>query len=70
MKGKICYISVINQEVEIPDELIELTKKNYNSSLTKEEDKKREELSEFVWKEIHPDCRCGMYCGDLVIEEY
>ena len=70
MKGKIVYIAEVEKEIEIPDELIELTKKNYDSFLTKEEDKKREELSEFVWGEIHPDCRCGMYCEDLVIEEY
>lgn len=69
MKGKIVYSLLVEREVEIPDELIELKKKNW-WDLTYEDDERIDELSDSVWKGI-PRCdRYGMYCGDSAIEEY
>ena len=68
MKGIIIYITRVEKEVEIPDELINMTS-NW-LSLTNEEKDKAEQLAESVWGDIPWDTRCGMYCGRTIIEEY
>lgn len=69
MKGKIVYSVVVEKEVEVPDELIALTEKDWDD-LTDKEYKRIDELSDSVWGEIPQSDRYGMYCGDLVVEEY
>ena len=69
MKGQIVYTKKIEEEVEIPDELIALTEKD-GCDLTHEEYKRIDELSDSVWGKIPQRDRYGIYCGDLVIKEY
>jgi hypothetical protein len=68
MKGTIVYITKVEKEVEIPDELVNMTSNWF--FLTNEEKDKAEQLSESVWGEIPWDHRIGMYCNHIVIEEY
>ena len=68
MKGTIVYITRVEKEVEIPDELVNMTS-NW-LSLTNEERNKAEQLTESIWGKIPWENRCGMYCNHMVIEEY
>ena len=68
MKGTIVYINKVEKEVEIPDELVNMTS-NWLFLTDKEKDR-AEQLAESVWGEIPGDVRCGMYCGNMIIEEY
>lgn len=63
MKGKIVYTKTVEEEVEIPDELIKLKNKRWQD-LTEEDDKRFDELVESVWGEIPWENRYGMYYGE------
>ena len=63
MKGQIVYTKTVEEEVEIPDELIELAQKRWHS-YSEEDDKRFDELVESVWGKIPWENRCGMYYGE------
>lgn len=54
MKGKIAYTAVIEKEIEIPDEIVEISKKSW-FDWTEEEDKKMSNFSEQAWDSIEGD---------------
>ena len=51
MKGKITYMAVIEKEIEIPDEVIEISEKSFYN-LTEKEDEKMKVFSENAWNSI------------------
>ena len=63
MKGQIVYTKTVEEEVEIPDELIELAQKRWQS-YSEEDDKRFDELAESVWGDIPWENRSGMYYGE------
>ena len=63
MKGQIVYTKTVEEEVEIPDELIELAQKRWQS-YSEEDDKRFDELVESVWGDIPWENRSGMYYGE------
>lgn len=54
MKGKIAYTAVIEKEIEIPDEIVEISKKSW-FDWTEEEDEKMKIFSESAWDSIEGD---------------
>ena len=54
MKGKIAYTAVIEKEIEIPDEIVEISKKSW-FDWTEEEDEKMRIFSENAWDSIEGD---------------
>lgn len=74
MKGKIAYMAVVEKEIEIPDEVIEISKKSW-FDWTDEEDEKMRTFSENAWDAIEDSYdRVGIYYQedgkDWIIEEY
>ena len=74
MKGKITYLAVVEKEIEIPDEVIEISKKHC-FDWTKEEDEKMRTFSENAWDSIEDSYdRVGIYYEEndkeWVLEEY
>ena len=74
MKGKIAYLAVIEKEIEIPDEVIEISKKSW-FNWTEEEDEKMRTFSNNAWDSIEDSFdRVGIYYEedgkDWVLEEY
>lgn len=74
MKGKIAYLTVIEKEIEIPEEVVEISKKSW-VDWTEEEDEKLRVFSENAWNSIENNFdRIGIYYEengkDYVIEEY
>ena len=74
MKGKITYMAVVEKEIEIPDEVIEISKKSW-FDWTDEEDEKMRTFSENAWDSIEDNFdRIGIYyeedSKDWVLEEY
>lgn len=74
MKGKIAYMAVVEKEIEIPDEVIEISKKPW-PAWTEEEDEKIRTFSENAWDSIEDNYdRVGIYYEedgkDWVLEEY
>lgn len=74
MKGKIAYMAVVEKEIEIPDEVIEISKKSW-FDWTDEEDEKMRTFSENAWDAIGDSYdRVGIYYQedgkDWIIEEY
>lgn len=61
MKGKIAYTTVVEKEIEIPDEIVEISKKSWRD-WTEEEDEKMENFSAQAWDSIEGDYdRIGIY---------
>ena len=54
MKGKIAYTAVVEKEIEIPDEIVEISKKSW-FDWTEEEDEKMRIFSESAWDSIEDD---------------
>lgn len=74
MKGKIAYTAVIEKEIEIPDEIIKISKKSWRD-WTEEEDEKMRVFSENAWDSIEDDYDCiGIYYEengeDCVLENF
>ncbi len=74
MKGKITYMAVVEKEIEIPDEVIEISKKSW-FDWTEEEDEKMRTFSDNAWNSIEDNYdRVGIYYEedgkDWVLEEY
>lgn len=74
MKGKIAYMAVVEKEIEIPDEVIEISKKSW-FNWTDEEDEKMRTFSDNAWDTIEDSFdRVGIYYQedgkDWIIEEY
>ena len=73
MKGKIIYTTVVEKEIEIPDEIIEIQERSW-WSWTSEEEKKVENFSNAAWSGIEFSNRIGIYYeedGQLwAVEEY
>lgn len=74
MKGKIAYLTVVEKEIEIPDEVVEISKKSW-VDWTEEEDEKMRVFSENTWNSIENNFdRIGIYYEengkDYIIEEY
>lgn len=74
MKGKIAYMTVVEKEIEIPDEIIEISKKLW-FDCTEEEDKKMKTFSKNIWSSIKDSYNCiGIYYEEngknCVLEEY
>lgn len=74
MKGTIAYMAVVEKEIEIPDEVIEISKKSW-FNWTEEEDEKMRIFSENAWDSIGDNYdRVGIYYQkdgkDWVLEEY
>lgn len=74
MKGTIAYMAVVEKEIEIPDEVIEISKKSW-FDWTEEEDKKMRIFSENAWDSIGDNYdRVGIYYQkdgkDWILEEY
>lgn len=74
MKGKIAYLAVVEKEIEIPDEVVEISKKSW-FNWTEEEDEKMRTFSDNAWNSIEDSFdRVGIYYEedgkDWVLEEY
>lgn len=74
MKGKIAYMAVVEKEIEIPDEVIEISKKSW-FDWTDEEDEKMRTFSDDAWDAIEDSFdRVGIYYEedgkDWILEEY
>ena len=74
MKGTIAYMAVVEKEIEIPDEVIEISKKSW-FDWTEKEDEKMRTFSENAWNSIEDNYdRVGIYYQedgkDWVLEEY
>ena len=74
MKGTIAYMAVVEKEIEIPDEVIEISKKSW-FDWTEEEDEKMKIFSENAWNSIGDNYdRVGIYYQkdgkDWILEEY
>lgn len=74
MKGKIAYLAVIEKEIEIPDEVVEISKR-HRFDWTEEEDNKMRTFSENAWDSIEDSYdRIGIYYKEngkeWVLEEY
>lgn len=74
MKGKITYLAIIEKEIEIPDEVVEISKKSW-FDWTEEEDEKIRAFSDNAWDSIEDSYdRLGIYYQedgkDWVLEEY
>ncbi len=74
MKGKIVYMTVVEKEIEIPDEVIEISKKSW-FDWTEEEDEKMRTFSDCAWDSIEGSYdRVGLYYEEngkeYIIEEY
>lgn len=74
MKGKIAYLAVIEKEIEIPDEVIKISKKSW-FDWTDEEEEKMRLFSEKAWGSIEDyDESIGIYYEEdgkeWVLEEY
>ena len=74
MKGKIVYSIVVEKEIEIPDEIIEISKK-FCDEWTEEENEKMEIFSEDAWNSIENNYdRIGIYYKengeDWELEQY
>lgn len=74
MKGKIVYSIVVEKEIEIPDEIIEISKKFWDE-WTEEENEKMEIFSEDAWNSIEDNYdRIGIYYKengeDWELEQY
>ena len=74
MKGKIAYLAVIEKEIEIPDEVVEISKKSW-FDWTEEEDEKMRTFSDNAWDSIEDSFdRVGIYYEedgkDWILEEY
>lgn len=74
MKGKIAYLTVVEKEIEIPDEVVEISKRSW-VDWTEEEDEKLRIFSDNAWNSIENNFdRIGIYYEengkDYVIEEY
>ncbi len=74
MKGKIAYLAVIEKEIEIPDEVAEISKKPW-IDWTDEEDEKLRAFSENAWDSIENSCnRIGIYYEEngkqWILEQY
>jgi len=54
MKGKIAYLAVIEKEIEIPDEVVKISKKSW-FDWTEEEEEKMETFSKNAWNSIEDD---------------
>ena len=74
MKGKIAYMAIIEKEIEIPDEVVKISKKSW-FDWTEEEDDKMRTFSENTWDSIEDSIdRVGIYYEEdgknWVLEEY
>lgn len=74
MKGKLVYTTVVEKEIEIPDEIIKISEKSI-FDWTEEEDKKMGTFSENVWNSIEDNYdRVGIYYEedgeDWILEQY
>ena len=74
MKGKIVYLTVVEKEIEIPDEVIEISKKSW-VDWTDEEDEKLRVFSENAWNSIENSSdRIGIYYQEngkeWILEQY
>lgn len=74
MKGKITYMAIVEKEIEIPDEVVKISKK-FSHNWTEEEDEKMRFFSENVWNSIEDVFeRISIYYEennkDYIIEQY
>ena len=74
MKGKIAYMTIVEKEIEIPDEVVKISKKSW-FDWTKEEDDKIRTFSEDTWDSIENNFdRVGIYYEEdgkeWILEEY
>lgn len=74
MKGTIAYMAIVEKEIEIPDEVIEISKKSW-FNWTEEEDEKIRTFSENTWDSIENSLdRVGIYYQEngknWILEEY
>ena len=56
MKGKIVYLTVVEKEIEIPDEVVEISKKSW-VDWTDEEDEKLRVFSENLYRKVSDERR-------------
>lgn len=74
MKGKLVYTTIVEKEIEIPDEIVEISEKSI-FDWTEEEDKKMGTFSENAWGSIEDNFnRVGIYYEengqDWILEQY
>ena len=74
MKGTIAYMAVVEKEIEIPNEVIEISKKSW-FNWTEEEDEKIRTFSKNTWDSIENSLdRVGIYYQEdgknWILEEY
>lgn len=74
MKGKIAYLTIVEKEIEIPDEIVNISKKSW-CDLTEEEDEKLQVFSESAWDSTENNFdRIGIYYEEngkeYIIEQY
>ena len=74
MKGKIFYLAVVEKEIEIPDEVVEISKKSW-IDWTDEEDEKMRIFSKNAWDSIENSSeRIGIYYQEdgkeWIVEQY
>lgn len=74
MKGKIAYMAIVEKEIEIPDEVVKISKKSW-FDWTEEEDEKIRAFSDYTWDSIEDSLdHVGIYYEedgkDWVLAEY
>lgn len=74
MKGKLVYTTVVEKEIEIPDEVIKISEKSW-FDWTEEEEEKIKTFSENAWNSIEDNIdRVGIYYEengqDWILEQY
>lgn len=60
MKGKIVYTTVVEEEIEIPDEIIDICETLWTYR-TEKQDKILDDYINNIWKNIKCDDRLGIY---------
>lgn len=60
MKGKIVYTTVVEEEIEIPDEIISICETPWKHR-TEKQDKMLDDYTDNIWENIKWDDRIGIY---------
>ena len=74
MKGKLVYTAIVEKEIEIPDEVVEISEKSW-FNWTEEDDKIMQTFSENAWNSVDGvSDRIGIYYEengqDWILEQY
>ena len=60
MKGKIIYTTVVEKEIEVPDEIINICETPWEHR-TEKQDEILDDYTNNIWEDIEHDNRIGIY---------